>query len=203
MHGQYQVHDSVPQARTILTYAVDAADPKSLTHHSAVTIPATIRNMVFLNDARTMMGCIGENAIYILNWNNVDGWVLTTTYTGKFTGLGRDTTDRIWATEVSGDDSYASIHIITPSIPVKISITPAETSYNYTGSDINTTINIGAYNSNGDRIAVGVSLSIDGTTMNFNGSSTATVTTSASADVSQAVTITGAGLSDIIASVQI
>jgi len=204
VHGSYQVHDNTPQARTFVSYQVDPADPKSLTHHSATIVPVTIRNVVMLNDARTMLGVIGEGAIYIYNWNNVDGWVLTTTYAGKFTGLGRDGTDRIWATEVGANGSYASIHIITPSIPVKISIVPASTSYNYTGSDISTSVAVSAYNSSGDRIAVDVSLTIDGSTMNFGGGSTSTVvTTSISADVTQAVTITGSGLSDIVASVQI
>jgi hypothetical protein len=204
IHGYYQCHDSTPAARTVVTYQVNAADPKQLTHHSTVTIPATPRNMVFLNDSRTMFGVIGENAIYIFSWNNVDGWVLTTTYAGKFTSLGRDTTDRIWATEVGAFNSYASIHIITPSIPVKISITPAATNYNYAGSDINTTVVISAYNASGDRIAVDVALTIDGSTMNFGGgATTTTVTTSTTADVSQAVVITGAGLSDIVASVSI
>lgn len=204
IHGSYQVHDNVPLARTVVTYAVDPTNPKALTHHSAVTIPSTPRNMVFLNDDRTMFGVICESAIYIYNWNNTDGWVLTTTYAGKFTSLGRDSTDRIWATEVGAHLSYASIHLITPTIPVRITITPAASSYNYTGTDINSTVGISAYNLSNERIAVSVALSIEGSTMNFgSGATTATVTTSTSADVSQAIVITGSGLSDIVASVQV
>lgn len=204
IHNSYQVHDSTPLARTVVTYQVDPTNPKALTHHSAVTIPATPRAMVFLNDDRTMFGVICESAIYIYNWNNTDGWVLTTTYAGKFTSLGRDSTDRIWATEVSGHTSYASIHLITPTVPVRITITPAASSYNYTGTDINSTVGISAYNLSNERIAVSVALSIEGSTMNFgSGATTATVTTSTSADVSQAIVITGSGLSDIVASVQV
>jgi hypothetical protein len=203
-HGGYQAHDASPSARTIVSYAIDAADPKSLTHHSAITVPTTIRNTVWLNDSRTILGVICAEAFYIYNWNNTDGWVLTSTIAEKFTAVGRDSTDRIWATQSDGNGTYVNIHVLTPSIPVRITITPALSTYNYTGANINSTVAVSAYNINGDRIAVDVGLSITGSTMTFSaGATTTTVTTSTTADVSVPIVITGAGLSDIVANVQV
>jgi hypothetical protein len=99
---------------------------------------------------------------------------------------------------------YADIHVITPTIPVRITITPAQASYNHTGSDINSTVDVSAYNIAGERIATDVELSIDGSTMTFSGgATTTTATTSTSAETSVNIIVTGAGLSDIVANVSI
>lgn len=206
MAGEHRIHDSSTAAdgRTWITYSVDAADATLLTHHSTVTIPETAKNAMFLNDTKTMLGVIGVDALYIYTWDNVNGWELSTTLVDKFYSVGRDSTGRIVATAQRNNSDYLETHIITPSIPVHITITPALSSYNYTGSNINSTVAVSAYNISGDRIAVAVDLSIDGSTMTFTGAATSTtVTTSTSADVNVAIIITGSGLSDIIANVSI
>jgi len=204
LNGEHRSQDSQPLARTFVTYSVDAADPTLLTHHSAVTIPETVKQVVFLNDAKTLLGVFGVDAFYIYNWDNVNGWTLTTTLAEKAFAVGRDSTDRIWMVAGGGNGNYADIHVITPTIPVRITITPAQSSYNHTGTDINSTIDVSAYNIAGERIATDVELSIDGNTMTFSGAATTTtVTTSTSAETSVAIVITGAGLSDIVANVSI
>ena len=90
------------------------------------------------------------------------------------------------------------------AVPVRITITPASSSYNHTGTDINTTVAVSAYNITGDRVAVSVALTIDGSTMTFTGGATSTtVTTSTSADTNVDVIITGSGVSDIVGNVSI
>jgi len=87
-------------------------------------------------------------------------------------------------------------------VPISVVITPASSSYNYTGTTINTSVGVSAYNISGDRIATDVKLVIDGTSMEFSGGSdSATVTTLTNADVSQNVNILSAGISDIIANI--
>jgi len=200
----HQTSDASALSRTYVTYSVDASDPKQLTHHSATIIPATPRQVLFLNDARTIMGVFLENSFLIYTWNDTNGWELTSTIIEKFHMVGRDSTDRIWAVASSGDGYTASYHVLTPTIPTKITIDPASSSYDYQGSNINSTVNISAYNINNERIAVDVALSIDGSTMTFgDGGTTATITTSTTGETSQAIIITGAGLSDIIANVQV
>lgn len=204
MNNAYGVYEGIPTARKIITYAVNASNPKALTHHSVVTVPSTIRNCVFLNDNRTILACIGSDALYIYTWTNANGWTLTSTIAEKFTAVGRDSTDRIWGTAARVDGQYAEIHMLTTTIPTRITISTDQPTYNYTGTNINGTASISAYNLSGERIAVSVALSISGSTMTFSGgATTATVTTSASGEVTTPIVITGAGQSDIIATVSI
>jgi hypothetical protein len=204
MNNAYGVYEGIPTARKIITYAVNASNPKALTHHSVVTVPSTIRNCVFLNDSRTILACIGSDALYIYTWTNATGWSLTSTIAEKFTAVGRDSTDRIWGTAARVDGQYAEIHMLTTTIPTRITISTDQSTYNYTGTNINGTASISAYNLSGERIAVSVALSISGSTMTFTGgASTTTVTTSASAEVTTPIVITGAGQSEIVATVSI
>jgi hypothetical protein len=201
--NKYQVNDGGDERRTILTYSIDAANPKSLTHHSATVVPATLKNIVFLNDAKTKLGVFNDQSFHIYDFDTSNGWEKTSTLPYQFWSVGRDSTDKIYATAYNSS-GYVDLHLITPTVPVSITLTPASSTYDYQGTTINTTVGVSAFNSNGDRIATTVSLTIDGSTMNFgSGATTATVTTSTSSDVSQALEITGAGFSDIIARVSI
>lgn len=201
--GKYQVNDGADEKRTIVTYSVNASNPKALTHHSVTVVPATIKNVVFLNDAKTKLGVFNDQSFHIYDFDTTNGWEKTSTLPYQFWAVGRDSGDKIYAASYNSS-GYVDIHLITPTVPVSITLTPASSTYDYQGTTINTTVGVSAYNSAGDRIATSVSLTIDGSTMNFgSGATTATVTTSTSADVSQALEITGAGFSDIIARVSI
>ena len=204
MAGEHRIHDSTTDGRTFITYSVDASNATLLTHHSTVTIPETAKNAIFLNDAKTLLGVMGADALYIYNWDNTNGWQLSTTLSDKYYSVGRDSTGRIVATAQRNDADYLETHVITPAVPVRITITPASNSYNHTGTDINTTVAVSAYNITGDRVAVTVALTIDGSTMTFTGGATSTtVTTSTTADTNVDVIITGSGVSDIVANVSI
>ena len=123
---------------------------------------------------------------------------------GTFVGVGRDSTDRIWAVTGPGNDRWVETHIINPTTPIKVTITPASATYNHTGTTITSTVDVSAYDINGARIATSVALTIEGTTMTFgDDTKSATVSTSANAETSQAIKITGAGLSDIVANISL
>jgi len=202
--GHHQENDTNAQGRTFITYTVDAADAKQLTFHSTLTIPKTPKAAVFLNDEKTMLGIICYAVTFIYNWNNTTGWELGSTISENITALGRDSTDRIWANAVGTEYSYGDLHILTPSLPIRVTINPASSSYNYTGTNINSTVDISAYNIEGSRIATTVDLSIEGSTMTFSGGATTTsITTSTSAETTVNIVITGAGVSDIVADVNI
>lgn len=197
-------HDASDVARTFVSYSVSSSDATALTYHSKVIIPKTPRNMLFLNDARTLMGVVCKDVFYTYKWDNTNGWVKTGTIPGTFVAVGRDSTDRIWGVATTGDDKWCEIHIINPTTPIKVTITPASATYNHTGTTITSTVDVSAYDINGARVATSVALTIEGTTMTFGDDSTAaTVTTSANAETSQAIKITGAGLSDIVANISL
>jgi hypothetical protein len=115
--------------------------------------------------------------------------------------VGIDGLGRIWAL-ATGAAGYAEIHMLTLNVPVTITVTAPQSSYNFTGTNISTSITVNAYDPSGARIAVALKLVVDGGSMTFSGSNlTTTVTTSASANTVVPVTITGAGISNVIASV--
>lgn len=204
LHGQFQLHDTVPGARTCVTYSIDSGDPTNLTHHSAVVLPETPRNLVFLRDDRLCVAFIFYSHIGIYNWSDVSGWVETGVIPGTFTSIGRDSLDRVWATQTNGHERYVDIKILTPTIPLKITVIPASATYNYTGTNINSSVDVSAYDINGSRMAISVKLTIDGSSMTFDDSTTVkTVTTSSSAELSVPVIITSAGITDISAMINL
>ena len=199
-------YPTTPGPRTSVVYAVNAANPKALTYHSKITWPSTPKNVVFLNDAQTLMGMFFQNTFKVYAWNNSTGWQETVSINKMITACGRDADGRIWY--VQSSDIYSAdrpeLHILTPSLPVSITITPEFGSYDYAGTPINSYINVSAYSASGTRIAADVKLVINGGSMTFSDSTTVkTITTLTNAEKQQNIIITGAGFSNITASVEI
>jgi hypothetical protein len=203
LEGGYRVHDAIETARKFVTYSVNAANPKSLTHHSVVTVPYTIRNIAWLNDARTALGVICERVFYYYTFDNVNGWDLKANLPYQYWAVGYDKLGNIWGVS-DADGTYTDIHLISPSLPTTVTISAASESYNYVGSIINSTLSVSAFNLNGVRVETNVTLTIEGSTMTFDDDTTSkTITTSSSADISVAIKIIGAGLSNVVASITI
>jgi hypothetical protein len=137
------------------------------------------------------------------SFNTSTGWAPTGTYPYEFRGIGLDQTNRIWG--ISREKAVAVLHMITPTIPVTINVVMASSSFTFTGSNISTSCTVDAYGSDGLRLSTSVNLAIDGNTMIFTTNSTKnlTITTSASASTVVNLTITGGGVNNIIASVDI
>ena len=202
LHGGGGVYDGTPTQRTFVCYSVDAADPKLLTYHSSLVVPLTPKNIVWLNDERTTVGIITHSNFYVYSFNGTT-WTQTVLLPYQMSAVGRDNTGRIWATDV-GPLGQGRLHLISPTTPVSITVTPASTNYSYAGSPITSSVAVNAYNNSGARIAVAVKLVISGASMTFaNSNLTITVTTSASADTTVPIYITNGGVSNIIASAAI
>jgi hypothetical protein len=212
--GSGAIGSSTQGGRVVFTYKVgiDSSTipplPKKLTYHSSFAVPSTIKSVVFLKDDRSLVGMILQNSIVIYQWNDSEGWVSTTEIPGIFTSLGRDATDRIWATEAPGDKNYVNIHSLSISIPVRIVLTTLQNNYDYDNTPINSQIFVSAYNFLNQRIDnLSVSLSIIGTSTKFVTNNVelqqVTVTTSSIGDIAQDIRILSAGISEIIASISI
>jgi hypothetical protein len=200
LHGAGGVFDNFPQMRTMMTYTMNPSQPKTLTFHSATTVPSTPKNIVWLDNSRTTCGIFGHNNFYIYTFNSTSGWTLTTNLPYQFYAAGRDSTGRIWAIE-TGPLGYGLLHLITPTVPVTLTVTSASASYNYSGSTISSTVAVNAYDYAGNRIVAAVKLVIEGSSMTFDGSAqTRFVTTSAGADTTVNISIIGPGVSGIVAS---
>lgn len=199
-------YPTTPGPRTSVVYAVNASNPKALTYHSKIVWPTTPKNFVFLNDAQTLIGVFFQTTFKVYAWNNSTGWQETVSINKLITACGRDGDGRIWYVQTS--DTFSAVqpelHILTPSLPVSITINPEFASYDYAGTPINSYINVSAYNASGARIAADVKLVINGGSMTFSDSTTVkTITTLTNAEKQQNIIITGAGFSNITASVEI
>jgi hypothetical protein len=199
-------YPTTPGPRTSVTYLVNSTNPKELTYHSKITWPDTPKNFVFLNDSQTLFGMFFQSMFKMYAWNNSTGWQETVTINKQVTACGRDADGRIWYVQSSDILSSASpeLHILTPSLPVTITINSEFSSYDYAGTPINTYLNVSAYNASGNRIVADVKLVINGGSMTFSDSTTVkTITTLIDAEKQQNIIITGAGFSNITASVEL
>ena len=191
--------------KTWVVYKVDASTPKTLTYHSKVVMPGHARQYIWLNDSQTLMGVWFANSFVVYSWNDTTGWNSTTTLNHSVYEVGRDSLDRIWYTKASSTQEYRKeLHLLTPTLPVTISVTPELASYTYSGSDIVTNLAISALNASGARIATSVKLTIEGSSMKFSDDTTTkTVTTLTSGDLTVATKVVGAGFTNISASIEI
>jgi hypothetical protein len=200
LHGG-SVHDVEPKRRTFVTFSINPTDPTVLTYHSHVAVPSTPKNIIWLNDNRTLLGIITHNSFYTYNFNPTTGWTQTAVLPFQFWEVGKDSLGRIWALErnVTG---YFNIHIVTLNVPINITVTSPQGTFNYTGSPINSQLTVNAYSPTGERITADIKLVIDGGSMAFAGANLTTiVTTSTVEDTTVPITITGGGISNIVASV--
>jgi len=203
-HGGGGIYDAEPRYRTFVTFAIDSVNPKQLTYHSRVIIPETPKNIIWLNDARTLLGVFAYNNFYMYAFTAVNGWSQTVNLPFRFEAVGRDLTGRMWAVD-GGPYNYGRIHLITPTTPTTVSLSMAQASYNYTGTVINTTGTLNAYDQSGIRIAAPITLKVEGSSMRLvvNGLELleSTFTTSAATDTTVNIRVVSAGQSNITASV--
>lgn len=201
LHGAGGVYDSTATQRTFVCYSMNASNPLALTYHSSIVVPFTAKNIVWLNDSRTIIGIICHNNFFIYTFNGTT-WNQTANVPYQFYAVGRDNTGRIWG--IDPGPGFGRLHLISSTTPVTVTVTPASTNYQYTGSTITSSVAVNAYDSTGARIATSVKLVINGGSMTFaNSNLTTTVTTSASADTTVAIYITNGGVSNIVASAAI
>lgn len=206
LDGRPMAKDSDAAYRTWVTYSVGASDPKALTYHSKVEMPSTPRSLIWLNDSHTMMGVWFKNSFGIYSWNDTTGWNQTTLLPHKVQNIGRDSLDRIWYIRPSSKygNTKPELHLLTPTLPVTISVTPENAAYTYSGSTITSYIDVSAINASGARIASSVKLVIEGSSMTFSDDSTSkTVTTLTTGELQVATKVISAGFTNISASIEI
>lgn len=192
--------------KTIFAYTVDPANPKNLTYHSKIELSSVPRNYVWLNDTRTLLGIFNKDSFEVLAWNDATGWAVTTTITERVSACGRDSLDRIWysTNNSSIGAAYQDLNLLSPTLPVTVSIVPENTDNQYTGTEIDTYVNVSAYDTAGTRIAASVKLVIDSASVTFaDGSKAKTVTTLTNGELQVATKINGAGYTNITASIQL
>jgi hypothetical protein len=206
LDGKSSYRDADTGFRTWVTYSVGASDPKALTYHSKVTMPSTPRSMIWLNDTHTMMGIWFNNSFGIYSWNDTTGWNSTTVLNHQVQSIGRDSLDRIWYVKASSKygGTYTELHLLTPTLPVSITVVPENAAYTYSGTTLVSYMDVSAINASGTRIASSVKLVIEGSSMTFSDDSTSkTVTTLTTGDLQVATKVISAGFTNVSASIEI
>lgn len=203
LNGTGTAYDGNSKQRTFVIFLVDPSNPRTLTYHSSIVVPSTPINILWIDNTRNQLAVVSAFATYFYNFTHATGWVLSATLPIRLASLGVDSLGRIWGL-APGATKAGQVHLITNQIPITISVTAANSSYNYTGSNIASNVIVNTYNTTGSRVAANIKLAINGTSMTFSGANlTTNVTTSNSANTLVPINITGSGTSTIVASVNL
>jgi hypothetical protein len=191
----------------MMTYqAASAANDANLIYHSSYYFGSVYdipKNFMPVDANGTTMIVPSAFKTQFFRWNDTTGWYVGSTYNTEFRSVGLDSTGRIWGYAM--DKNNGNIHIISPTIPVNVSVVMSNTNFTYTGTTLSPTATVNAYDYFGNRLAANVTLTIDGTTMSFatNSSKTLTLTTSNTTDTIVTLSIAGGGLNNIYAAISV
>lgn len=207
LHGAGGVFDTTSTYRTFPVYSIAPNDPLVLTHVNSVVVPATPKNICWLNDARTQFAAITHNATYVYTYiTTATNFLLTATFPYQFNAVGRDNYNRVWAHD-TGPIGYGRIHLLS-GVPSNVTVVASSSTYSYSGTTSTTTFAVDAWDLGNARLTATINLSVAGSNLlllNTGGQyvSTLTVVTSTSSSTIVTGQIIGSGYSNISASVTI
>ncbi len=128
------------------------------------------------------------------------GWQSKFSSSIRARSYGVDTSGRLWLVTRTFGTAYSEIHMITNNLPSKVTVTldasagGTSNEYTYNGTDIETFLNVDAYDTSGNRLVSSVTLQLEGSGVVFAGNATInTITTSPTATTQVPITITGPG----------
>lgn len=148
-----------------------------------------------------------EHPVY--NWNpTTEQFSTSYSINGNICAIGNDSNGNVYSAHKGTYGRY-EIHAESTVLPNEITVIPAQTRYEYTGTTISSTVAVDAYNYLGNRIAATINLQILGSGVEFTSSSatnngkTISVTTSASASTAVDIDITSSSFARITASMSV
>ena len=195
------------QRRTMLTFSLGASTGDNiLSYHSHYVFPTIFdvpKNFMPTNANGTTMMVPSTYKTQFFKFSDVTGWYVASEYKTEFRSMGMDSTNRIWGYAM--DENNGNLHIIDTTIPSNVSVVMSNTDFTYTGTTLSPTATVNAYNYEGDRVTANVTLTIDGSTMNFatNSSKTLSLTTSNTVDTIVNLSIAGGGVNNIYAAISV
>lgn len=206
IHAMFGINDGTAGNRTFVTYSVDPADNTALTYHSTETAEFTIANVLFLNDARTRFAMLHYDKVVFYSFNTSTGWAKTGEFAYTVNALGLTQDGTLFAAVDDQTDRHVSVHALSTAIPLSITVDTADSAYTYSGTTINTNLEISAKDFNDSYVGCGITLEIDGSTMKFDSASgpiTKSITLSNSGVTTQPISIIGSGNSTVITKLEI
>jgi hypothetical protein len=181
----------------IHTFLIGGADNSHLTYKSTANPGFRIRGIMPLEDDYTKFIIFGDSHSEVWTWNDgTETYELTSTINMSCRGAMVDSSNRLWMI-----DEVNNVHLLSNFSPLTITVTPENTSYTYSGSTINSYVNVSAYDVDNTRIATNVKLVLEGSTYFTDDSQVKEITTSASAETQVNIKITGTSYTRVLASV--
>jgi len=191
--GQFDVDMDCFKVHTFLV----GGDGSHLTYKSTVDAGFRIRGIMPIEDDYTKFILFGDSHSVIWTWNDtLEEYVETSTVGMQCYGAMVDSLNRLWML-----DNQNNVHLLSSFSPLTITVTPELAEYNYSGSVINTYINVSAYDIDNVRLATNVKLVLEGATYFTDDTQTKTIATSASAETQVNIKVTGTSFTRILASV--
>jgi len=187
--------------RTMLTFTINTATDSVLTYHSKFTFQDAYnmpRDWLPLNAVGDLMVVPTYTKTNFMRFSTTSGWYISSVYPYEMSYCGLDAQGRLW---MQGRElGNYTVHLLTPQLPSQVSVVMPSQNILYTGTTILTTASLYAYNYAGDAITATVYLTIQGNSMVFTdtGSVNQTYTTNASTSTPINLTITGAGINNIL-----
>ena len=192
---------STSTQRTMLTFTINTATDSTLTYHSRFTFADNNnmpRDWLPLNTVGDLMVVPTYTKTNFMRFSTTSGWYISSVYPYEVGHCGLDAQGRLWM--LGRELGNYTVHLLTTQLPSQVSVVMPTQNLLYTGTNILTTASLYAYNYAGDAITATVYLTIQGNSMVFTdtGSVNQTYTTNATTSTNINLTITGAGINNIL-----
>lgn len=195
-----------------MTFEIDSADDKILTFHSVIKWeePRDFpRYYMPINETGTQLLVIRNENVCTISFDVDKGWYKHDVEFISARSAAIDTAGRIYLIGVGSNTYYDTgadrydrangygffrVFQYNPTVPSTISVEFQSSSYNYTGSPISTNLIVSSRNSNGERIAKTLRITLIGGIIKFSDNTTEKdVTSLTNGDLSVPVVISGGG----------
>ena len=197
--------NTVPTATmNLYLYSLPTKTTATFMQKVQLGLAGRVRSILTLDQNRKRIAVVYDTGIIYYAWNSGSWWVYQSRQDVNTQDVGVDTEGRLWATDNLGTwfpdtptgTLNQSLYVFEPSgAAVSMNVEFEESSYLFEGSPISSRIVLNAYDTNGDRVAVNVTLTRNTENFQFTGgASSATVTTSTSGNTFVNITVISTGL---------
>ena len=159
-----------------------------------------VRAVLPTNSTQKRICVVYDDKIATYVWNPLSNWIVQGVNDIASNDVGIDSQERIWVTTSTGtyqsaDLSAQQLHVFeNVSAAATLTMSFADSSYEFEGSTIDSNIILNAFDANGSRVALSVILERISTNFSFSGNASTTVVTSTTGDTLVPISIFSTGL---------
>lgn len=182
----------------LYTWRLDTASTATYFQKVETGAEGRVRAYFLLDTTRKRIVVVYDDRLIYYVFNPAVGWVKQSTQNIAANNVGVDSSGRLWVT--TSGSTYISggqeLRVYEPSgVATNVTVTFQSNSYAFTGEILNSNIICNAYDTEGQRVETGITLTRMTTNFQFaGGASTVNVTTSTEGNLLVPITVTGTGL---------